>query len=116
MTGGVTKTPTATTSSMIGYGWRDDAILAERVSLMAAPPFINATTALSPEPDCRSRSDQNGCVRRQRRRHEGVTGALGSNRAVDLCWSEMISIVRDRRGLSNGRSCRFAISGAATAG
>ena len=54
MAGGVTKTPTATTSSMIGYGWRDDAILAERVSLMAAPPFINATTALSPEPDCRS--------------------------------------------------------------
>ena len=79
MTGGVTKAPTATTSPMIGYGWRDGVIVAERVSLMAAPPLMNAATALSPEPDCGSRTDQNGCVRGQRRWREGVTAHLAIN-------------------------------------
>jgi hypothetical protein len=110
MTGGVTKSPTATTSSMIGYGWRDGVIVAERVSLMAAPPLMNAATALSPEPDCRSRTDQNGCVRRQRRWREGVTAHLVAIARSNLCWPEMMSMVRDRRGLSNGRSCRASFA------
>ena len=88
---------------MIGYGWGDGVIVAERVSLMAAAPLMNAATALSSEHDCRSRT---ACVRGQRRWREGVTAHLAAIARSNLCWPEMMSMVRDRRDLSNGRCCR----------